>query len=91
MKKTLLFTAERIPDTGRRARCFVYFNREGQLVAKGYFDDEWKVSHDSSEGKGQINFLKMSQWTTKRPTQLHSWERVSGCWVPPGVPALPGP
>lgn len=30
--------------------CFVYFNQEGKLVAKEYFDNEWKVSHDIFEG-----------------------------------------
>lgn len=28
---------------------FVYFNQEGKLVAKEYFDNEWKVSHDIFE------------------------------------------
>lgn len=38
---------------------FVYFNREGKLAAKEYFDNEWKVSHDIFEGENINKLLKM--------------------------------
>lgn len=61
-----VYSGVRPRGNASRAYFFVYFNQEGKLVAKEYFDNEWKVSHGIFEG-GNINKLfkksEPSPWT----------------------------
>lgn len=42
----------------QRLLCVVYFNQEGKLVAKEYFDNEWKVRQDILGGGVNKKFFK---------------------------------
>lgn len=50
-KLSLVYSRAHPPCNANGVCFFVYFNQEGKLVAKDYFDNEWKVSHDIFEGK----------------------------------------
>lgn len=47
---SLVYSGAHPGGNASRARSFVCFNQEGKLVAKEYFDNEWKVSHGIFEG-----------------------------------------